>query len=53
MFEMWMPLVSNVLLLLFGFVFTLGGGNTFSKCMGILALIVSVLSLAVNTGILK
>ena len=53
MIELWMPIVANVLLALLGVVFVLGGANTFSRFVGMVAVLVAVLSLAANTGVLK
>lgn len=53
MIEMWMPVVANIILIMLGMVFVVGGGNTFSRLVGMIAVLVAVLSLLFNTGVLK
>lgn len=49
----WLPIIANVLLALLGAVFVFGGANTFSRFVGLCAVLVAVLSLAANTGVLN
>lgn len=53
MIESWMPIAANVILILLGLVFTIGGANAPSRFIGVIAIVIGVLSLAANTGVLK
>jgi len=53
MIESWMPITANVILILLGLVFAIGGANAPSRFIGVIAVVVAALSLAANTGVLK
>jgi hypothetical protein len=53
MVEMWMPVTANVLLILMGLVFTVGGANGFSRFIGVICIVIAVLSLLANIGVIK
>lgn len=53
MVEVWMPITANVLLIMMGLIFTIGGANGPSRFIGVVCVVIAALSLAANIGILK
>lgn len=53
MIEIWMPVTANIILIMLGLVFVVGGGNAPSRFIGMIAVVIAVLSLLANTGVLK
>jgi len=53
MVEIWMPITANILLILMGLIFTIGGANAPSRFIGVICIVVAVLSLLANTGVIN
>jgi len=53
MIESWMPITANVILILLGLVFAIGGANAGSRFIGVVSIVVAVLSLLANIGVIK
>ena len=53
MVESWMPITANVILILLGLVFAIGGANAGSRFIGVVSIVVAVLSLLANIGVIK
>lgn len=52
MVELWMPITANVLLIIMGLIFTMGGVNGVSRLLGVVCVVVAILSLLGNTGVI-
>lgn len=53
MIESWMHITANMLLVMMGMIFVVGGANTPSRIIGVICVLVAVLSLLANTGVIK